>query len=54
MLPPAPLRLSTITCCFHASVNFCATMRGRVFDIDIEHCACRGKLKFVAMIERVV
>src|SRR5512134_3010987 len=27
MLPPAPLRLSTTTCCFQASVSLCATRR---------------------------
>ena len=27
MLPPAPLRLSTTTCCFHASVSLCPTRR---------------------------
>jgi hypothetical protein len=25
--PPAPARLSTITCCPNRSLNFCATMR---------------------------
>ncbi len=29
-----------------------ARMLKRVFDIDIEHCACGGKLKFLAMIEQ--
>ena len=27
-------------------------MLRRVFDIDIKHCECGGKLKFVAMIEQ--
>ena len=26
-------------------------MLKRVFDIDVEHCACGGKLKLVAVIE---
>ena len=29
-----------------------ALLRKRVFDIDVEHCACGGKLKFVAVIEQ--
>ena len=29
-----------------------AQLRKRVFDIDVEHCACGGKLKFVAVIEQ--
>lgn len=29
-----------------------ARLRKRVFDIDVEHCACGGKLKFVAVIEQ--
>ena len=36
----APLRMSW------------ARMLRRVFDIDIERCACGGKLKFVAVIEQ--
>src|SRR5512143_2468623 len=30
MLPPAPGRLSTMTCCPHASVSFCPTSRARM------------------------
>ena len=29
-----------------------ARLRKRIFDIDVEHCACGGKLKFVAVIEQ--
>ena len=29
----------------------CARLLKRVFDIDIAHCACGGKLKIIAVIE---
>ena len=41
------------TCAHSAPVRMnWARMLKRVFDIDIECCACRGKLKFVALIEQ--
>ena len=41
------------TCTHSAPVRMSwARMLKRVFDIDIEHCACGGRLKFVASIEQ--
>ena len=41
------------TCTHSAPVRMSwARMLKRVFDIDMERCACGGKLKFVASIER--
>jgi hypothetical protein len=33
MMPPAPARLSTITCCPQLSVNFCAMKRAARSDV---------------------
>ena len=50
---PAAAHSEEQPCAHSAPVRMSwARLLRRVFDIDIEHCECGGKLKFVAMIEQ--